>query len=226
MSWHFSQALAAAFSEASFSDGELSALSKLTGTDGMCSSLVKTTEASIRSRSGTTSRHSTDWHGGDVLTWYLAGFPAKRIPKRLEAATLRMISGRRCGESWQRQLPGTFLPRTLHARRSTPPRMISTRWATKPAAFPFQRQTWVLTTFGTATGFLHTPTAKANYSAPSMQKWSGCREFVRVFGKPSPEAHEYLMAWPEGWSDLKPLATDKFRSWQRRHGACFSQDHL
>lgn len=33
----------------------------------------------------------------------------------------------------------------------------------------------------------------------------------------NPEFVEYLMAWPTGWSDLQPLAKDKFQSWRRSH---------
>lgn len=132
---------------------------------------------------------------------------------------MRMISGRKCGESWQRQLPGTYLPRTFHARPSTPRPMTSRRWVTKPDALPFPRRTWVRTTFGPDIGFVHTPTTKANYAAASMQKWPGCRAYVQVFGQPSPGVEEWLMGWPEGWSDTAPLAMAKFQSWLQQHGA-------
>jgi hypothetical protein len=31
-------------------------------------------------------------------------------------------------------------------------------------------------------------------------------------------ASEMLMLWPIEWTDLKPLATDKFQQWQQLHG--------
>lgn len=37
---------------------------------------------------------------------------------------------------------------------------------------------------------------------------------------PPVRVNEYLMGWPIGWTDLRPLATDKFRSWLRSHGDC------
>jgi hypothetical protein len=37
-------------------------------------------------------------------------------------------------------------------------------------------------------------------------------------GQLNPTWVEWLMGWPLGWTDLKPLATDKFRSWQQQHG--------
>ena len=33
----------------------------------------------------------------------------------------------------------------------------------------------------------------------------------------NPNWVEWLMGWPIGWTDLKPLAMDKFRSWQQQH---------
>lgn len=219
MSWHFSQALAEAYSQVRSLGGNQSAPLKLTGTDGAYSWQGRTTERCRFSRFGTTSGHSTALNGEAVLTWYREVSPARPIPRQLEAVTRLMIFGRRCGESWQRQLPGTYLPRTSHARRSTPQPTTSKRWVTAPAAFPFPRRTWVRTTFGDATGFLHTPTETANYMAPSMMKWSGCREFARVFGQPNPINAEWLMDWPIGWTALAPLAKDKWQSWLQQHGA-------
>lgn len=37
-------------------------------------------------------------------------------------------------------------------------------------------------------------------------------------GQLNPTWVEWLMGWPLGWTDLKPLATDKCRNAQRRHG--------
>jgi hypothetical protein len=127
MSWHFSQALVAAYSRAASSDGEQSAPLSMTGTDAAPSWPARTMAASSPSPSGTSGR-STGSHGADVLTWFLAGFPVRPIPRRLEAATSRTISGRKCGESWQRQLPGTYLPRTSPGGPSTPQPTTSRRW--------------------------------------------------------------------------------------------------
>jgi len=37
-------------------------------------------------------------------------------------------------------------------------------------------------------------------------------------GSLNPTWVEWLMGWPLGWTDLKPLAMDKFQAWQRSHG--------
>jgi len=45
-------------------------------------------------------------------------------------------------------------------------------------------------------------------------------EFCGGRGYLSPMWTEWLMGWPIGWTDLKPLETDKFRKWLRSHGVC------
>jgi len=39
-----------------------------------------------------------------------------------------------------------------------------------------------------------------------------------IGGQLNPNWVEWLMEWPIGWTDLKPLETDKFRLWLRSHG--------
>lgn len=43
-------------------------------------------------------------------------------------------------------------------------------------------------------------------------------------GRLNPEWVEWLMGWPIGWTDLKPLAMDRFREWQRQHGGGSAPD--
>ena len=222
MSWLFSRALAVDCLHRNSSDGERSALSSWIGTtDAFLHSDKMMDSFAPHSRYGMTFVPLTADRGAGVLMSFLADFHVRHIAKPLLAKTLQTISGRRCGGSWQMSLPGTYLPRTSQIRRLTPRVMTSKRWVTKPEQFPLARQTWVQTTFGSDIGFLHTPTTKANYCADSMQKWPSARAFRMVFGSPSPQIHEWLMGWPEGWSNIAPLETDKFQSWQSRHWPCF-----
>jgi hypothetical protein len=39
-------------------------------------------------------------------------------------------------------------------------------------------------------------------------------------GALNPTWVEWLMGWPLGWTDLKPLEMDKFQQWQQQHGDC------
>jgi hypothetical protein len=38
-------------------------------------------------------------------------------------------------------------------------------------------------------------------------------------GQLNPDWVEWLMGWPIGWTDLKPLETDKFQQWLKSHGS-------
>ena len=38
----------------------------------------------------------------------------------------------------------------------------------------------------------------------------------------NPDWCEWLMGWPIGLTELKPLGTDRFRVWQRQHGECLT----
>lgn len=70
-------------------------------------------------------------------------------------------------------------------------------------------------------GYLPTPTAhnakEGNYPAertrntPTLASVAG--------GKLNPEWTEWLMGWPMGWTDLKPLATARFQQWLSAHGS-------
>lgn len=223
MSWNFSRALEGEFSQRSCLDIELSAQLRgiPTASDDSCSDRMKGT--CHRSPFGTMYVPSTDSLGAALLTAYLEAFPVKPIPRLLEDKTLRMISGRKCDGSWQMSLPGTYAPRTPNDVQSIGRQTTLNRWVTAPAQFPYPRQTWVATTFGSGTGYLHTPTTTANYACKSMQKWPNCREYVRVFGAPTPTNHEWLMGFPIGWSDLRPLETHRFQSWLQQH-SLFSND--
>lgn len=199
-------------------DGKQSALLNWIGTADAFSSSDKMTDSlEIFSRYGMTFVPLTEDRGAASLILYLEGFLAKHSQPLLQERTMPTIFGLKCGESWQMQLPGTYLPRTYQEKPLTQPQMTLNRWVTKPKRFPLARKTWVATTYGKDIGYLHTPTTQGNYCANSMQKHACCRVWVQVFGKVTPEAQEYLMGWPIGWSALKPLATGGFLSWLSQH---------
>ncbi len=220
MSWLFSQALVAAFLPENCSDGEPSALLSTTPTPQQSLSADKTTDRLTHSQYGATSEPLTAQCGEALLISYLAAFPVRRTHLPRRGATRQMTYGRKCGEWWQMSLPGTSLPRMSSAAPLTAQPTTLSRWATAFAASRYQRETWVLTTFGPDIGFLHTPTVTANFCAPSMQKHPCCQAWVTVFGEVSPSAFEWLMGWPERWTDLEPLETGKFQRWLQQHGDC------
>ena len=100
MSWLFSQALVAAYSEASCSDGEQSAPSNTTPTPQAFLSRDKTTDAWSRFPSGMTCEPLTADRGEELLMWFRAGFLVRtyRQPARGRASTESVAV---CGEKWR-----------------------------------------------------------------------------------------------------------------------------
>jgi len=216
MSWHFSQALVAACLRRKLSIGEQSAVWSWIGTADLYLLGARTTDCSSLSRFGMTYEHLTANPGLAPLILSLEAFLVSRSARRRGAKIMPSIFGRKCYASSKKRDLNMCSPRTLRPKQSNKQQKTSARWVTKPTCFPLVRRTWMLTTKGQGFGYLHTPTTKANYAARSMQKWKSCRNYVTVFGKPHPAYQEWLMGWPDGWSDLKPLEMVKYQSWQRR----------
>jgi hypothetical protein len=42
-------------------------------------------------------------------------------------------------------------------------------------------------------------------------------------GTLNPEWVEWLMGWPIGWTDLKPLEMDRYRQWLQQHSKYLNQ---
>jgi hypothetical protein len=115
MSWHFSQALVAAFSAASCSDGELSAPSKTTPTHGMFWSPDRTMDASPRSRSGMTYELSTGDPGLEKWMSSLAASPVRTSAQQeagRESTGNAPASGRNSHGSFVKFDPDTLSWRT------------------------------------------------------------------------------------------------------------------
>lgn len=199
-------------------DGELSALWRSIpfAPNDSCSAKMKDT--CHRSPYGMMFVPSTERHGAELLTWFLAGFHANHSVRRLMEDRQRLICGLRCEGSSERSIQDLSSQKMCAEKQSTEQRLIARNLGIKLRRSVFPRKTWVLTTFGTDIGYLHTPTCAANYAAASMQKHPNCRNFVRVFGTPPPTNQEWMMGWPIGWTATEPLETDKFQSWLRWHG--------
>lgn len=45
-------------------------------------------------------------------------------------------------------------------------------------------------------------------------------------GQLNPEWVEWLMGWPIGWTELKPLAMDRFREWRQQHSTSWPQREM
>lgn len=74
---------------------------------------------------------------------------------------------------------------------------------------------WVL-----AKRYLPTLTRCGNYNRRGASETSGDGLITVLGGRVNPEWAEWYMGWPMGWTDLRPLAMDRFQRWLRSHGGC------
>lgn len=102
----------------------------------------------------------------------------------------------------------------------------------------YQLPPWEPTTSGNGCGLLPTPVARdgksfyvvTNATAQRIMRNKPLRQlhwmqYGVVYhalkkGWANPRFSEMMMGWPIGWTDLKPLETDKFQQWLRKLGGC------
>lgn len=218
MSWHFSRVLVEEYLEENSLAGEQSEQWRLApfAPDDSCSDKMKATFH--HSPFGTMFVPLTESRGKELLMSFREGFRVSRLVQQHMGEQQQKTSGQKCIESSAKSAPLLSSLKTYLIKQLQKPLRIAKNSATKLQLLDFPRKTWVQTIFGKDIGYLHTPTCAMNYAAASMQKHPNCRIFVQVFGKPTPTNQEWLMGWPIGWTDSKPLEMDKFQSWLRLHG--------
>ena len=95
------------------------------------------------------------------------------------------------------------------------------KWGSMRNGVVYLRETWEPITSGKESGsLLPTPTChnSKECAAPSEYKRNQPSLASIVGGKIHPELTEWMMGWPIGWTDLKPLEMDKYQSWRQQHG--------
>ena len=283
MSWLFSQALVAAYSEASCSDGEQSAPSNTTPTPQAFLWRDKTTDAWNRFPSGMTCEPLTDDRGEGLLKLFLEGFlaltsvpPSKtrkasrgskadcglRWPALLakwdrdtsswKTAQCLLLAGldefsetwpkwgmMRDGECWELAMPALHTTESASGSWVTPnardwkdsPNMATVRKdgknkvdQTPRQVFQFwrspQARDWKnASTIAERGGHtLNAPDQALAHFGGRGERQSPKPETTARSASYNPEFAEWLMAWPIGWTDLKPLETGRWDAWLHSHG--------
>lgn len=232
MSWLFSQALVAEYSEATCSDGAQSALSSGSPTPQAFLPSDRMTDFSRPSRSGMTFAPLTDALGEGLLTWFLEASRAKTSasPARATAWT---ASGADSGRKW----PGSL---AKYSHYSSTWRTVQfsllggsdefletwPRWGSMRSGELYQQPTPALRTSASASGFWPTVCAR-DYRGIGRSRLertgskSGECLPQAVGGLLNPTWAEWLMGLPEGWTELKPLGMDKFHEWLNEHSESY-----
>ncbi len=225
-------------------DSARSATSTTTTTASGCCKPESETDCSTTPRSGMTSEHSTGDPGVDAWILSLRDSRASHSPAPAsdEAQSINETSGptpfaslKRCG---QRGFYWKTHPSydALDGKRITPRRrkpITSGRYlATWPAAGSmrsgvcYPREPLERTTAAGGSGLLPTPLARDYRSGKGKQKRQGSPALSEVLmseagggsGLLNPDFVEWMMGWPIGWTESKPLDAAKFRWWLRQHG--------
>jgi len=221
MSWHYSQVLEEEYLEANCSDGGQSAPLSLTNTPGVCCLPGKTTEALSPSLCGTMCEPSTESRGEALLTWYLAGFRARTsVLSEAGKASRENVAdfGGSSQESfvkWNRDTLTWKTPQlSLFGGSAT---FLETwpRWGLMQHGECFRLPTLEHDTSVKEFGSLPTPCRFGNGGTWATKQWAnlGVSRY-----KMNPNHQEWLMMWPQGWTELTPQETGKFQQWRQRHG--------
>lgn len=266
MSWLFSQALVAEYSEATCSAGVPSAQLNVMPTQHPFWRNDKMMDASNLSRFGLTCAVLTDDLGVALLTWFLADSRVRTYPLPGLVPELT-VSGQDCGDKWRESSvrfdPVTSSWKTAHClwEEDLPWSSVTLpKWGSMRNGHVFQHPTLTRPINATASGLWPTPTVHGNNNSPKLgtSRGTGLATAVKTWPTPTASAYkgwsknhnrantddridytvereaylagqsgqlnptweEWLMGWPIGWTELKPLAMDKFHEWQRQHSPC------
>ena len=236
MSWLYSRVLVEEYLGENYSDGEPSVQSSGNPTQLAYLHPDKMTEFSRLSRFGMTFKPLTENRGEELLTLYLEDFPAKTSPQQ-EKEQESLESEVECGATWQGSLAKYDLntslwktPQCSLLEESTEYLGIWPKWGLMQDGELYQQQTSVPRILEKESGLWPTPLASDNRDRGNLSSGAVKRRMEKgkqislsqsvsnTSGQLNPTWVEWLMGWPLGWTDLKPLETDKFQAWLLKHG--------
>ncbi len=231
MSYTYLQEQGEESSADSFSAIPASVLSRLNLTADACCCNASGTDACRGSQSGTTYGHSTGDRGGDLSMLCAAGSHAQTFPQQGKAKGLsdqNQDSGKKWPASFAKWDQGTSSWRTRQfslAGDLEPYLETWPQWGLMLDGECWEQAMSVRHTAGNESGLcLSTPTCVnmggTQRSAKFMEGRSPCPATLAAQdgGRPNPECGEWLMMWPIGWTDLRPLAMDRYQAWRHSHG--------
>ena len=230
MSWLFSQALVGEYLAENFLDGEQSVQSNGSPTPQAFCAPGKMTDFSRLSRFGMTYKPLTENLGEELLMSYREDFPVKTSQLQ-ETETDLTESEAECGEKWQGLL--ARYDQDMHLWRTVQCSLLEDlneslqtlpQWGMTVGGELYLLPTLVQTIDAKESRFTHvwgTPKAQDSRHALRDRGKGNLGEQVSGLhngGKLNPVWTEWLMGWPIGWTDLKPLETDKSHCVQQQHG--------
>lgn len=228
----YSQEQGEAFSLTSYLATIQSERVKLNNIQEMSSPQDNEMVSSQTSQSGTTFAPSTENPGEEQLTFSLEDFPAKTSvqPEQTTTSTGQLKdwtesvldSGVRWLDSLMKYSPVSFswkTPVTSELKACTSSCKTLTSWGITQGGVNLGVSMSAQTTTVNDNGYLPTPTChnakEGAYPAEYTRKTPTLA--AQIGGKVNPLWNEWRMGWPIGWTDLKPLETDRIREWRHSH---------
>jgi len=99
------------------------------------------------------------------------------------------------------------------------PKMWRTPTAAETKNQAFSNQIYLQNQVGAVPKKWPTPTQSDGMGGPGNSGRAGGENLrTQCKGQLNPSWVEWLMGWPIGWTDLRPLEMDRFRAWLRSHG--------
>lgn len=235
MSWHYLQEQGEAFLEATCLIGAPPALLKLTPFAETSCFLDSSTGCCPDSLSGTTSAPLMGDPGEGTSMLSAVGSRVRTL-----AQPVRGLESTDQSRGYGESLRGSLAKYSLDLPLSKTHHICEVKGHSTEfsATFPtwgimLDGACWGLATSTPRTqeigsGYLPTPTTIGNELAPSMRKHACHLRLIDQMpawrakysvpgGGPWIGFREWLMGWPIGWTELKPLATGKFQEWQQWH---------
>jgi hypothetical protein len=227
MSWHYLRAQVEESLQDICSGGELCVplKSKITHAEFYCNG--KLMDSYLDSLSGTTFVHSMGSLGEEKSMLSQEDSLAK-ICQQQEKAKDLMASDQDSGRKWQGSFakynPDTHslrTPQCLLFEDSTEFCAILPKWGLMLNGVCWEQQTLVQNTRGIESGLSPTPPPPDNWPTPTTPSGGGncggsgayknaIKNGTHIPHSINPNLYEWLMGWPIGWTDLKPLATGKW----------------
>ena len=244
MSWLYSQALVAEYLGENFSDGEQSAPLNGKPIQQAYLSPDKMTDFSRLSQYGMTYKPLTENLGEELLTLYLEDFRAKIYPQ-LETEKVLTENEVDYGKRWGGLLAKLDLDSSLWRTPQCSLIMDSTEclqtfpnWGLMRDGVLWEQTMLAHPTEGNDFGWWPTPVASDYMTGQTNGIAYTGKRFVRTshktgteFGAKLTSAYrlmtgnhlpanfsEWMMGWPQDWTELKPVGTDKFQKWQQLRG--------
>jgi hypothetical protein len=235
MSWLFSQALVEEYLGENYSDGEPSVPLNGNPIQQAYCAPDKMTGFSRLSRFGMMFKPLTDIPGEELSMSSVVAFHVRTLVQQEKGQEL-MESDQECGEKWQGSFvkfdPDMLLWKThqcsllgdLEPFSETWP-----QWGLMRDGECWEQLMLEQTIRGTESGLLPTPCARDGRGARSLQAQKRANrgatnslpDYFRIqknWQYPPVAVVEYMMGWPLGWTDLKPLEMDKSHYAPQQHG--------